>query len=188
MQVLFPVAKFWSNVDIISGSDRSICQFINILSRTCTPEGQLPLDFRRAWRDEAPKLDAAVKKITAALGVPLTLQVDPYELWVGLGVECKDRMRLPDALPRYFEGLAANLAKACADSMVKEALQEALSAKLLRVELVQGVFTAEQQKKYGNKGYVGISFENGALTVMVPTKRFWSNMDEIKEIKVDTML
>src|SRR5690349_3338822 len=103
MHVTVPLSRFWANIDRIAGNDRYECQITDVLSLTCTPEGFLPLNVRRTWRDAQPAIAAVMKKINAALGLELQLEVDPYSFYSGLQAnkEC-----VSDAVPRYLEGLA----------------------------------------------------------------------------------
>jgi hypothetical protein len=56
------------------------------------------------------------------------------------------------------------------------------------MQLHQGDFSTEELAKYGNEYYVGVGFEGGALLVLLPTTRWWSNIDNIAQIKLVTCL
>jgi len=177
-----PPKNWWTNVaQLANPKDISLAQ---IFSRCHTPDGQLPLHLRVAVRDTEAARAAAVKKISAALGLELQLEFDPMAFYNEIPVANRDNF--PQASGRYLDGLGTNLEKCCKDSMIKEAVQEACKSKKLGFTLIKGTFP--DAKKYGGDTYVGISFEGGNLHVVIPTNNFWCNMDNISKIKIESML
>jgi len=183
LNVVVPVKNFWSNIGDVA--DPKTVSLLKVLSRTTTLASTLPLHIRVALRDTEAKRNDAVKKISAALGLDMIFDFDALAVYAGLS-EHKDKDRMPEAIVRYLDGLNENLTKTCKDDMVKEALLEVVKSKKLKFAVVKGAFA--DNKKYGGDNYIGLSFENGDLTVVIPSDNFWCNLDNIKTLKIEKML
>jgi len=177
-------SKWWTNVQEI-GNAKDGVSMLKVLSRCHTPPKTLPLHLRQAVRATDAKRAEFTQKCGAALGIPLTLEFDPLAFYEGVS-DHPDKDRFPEASCTYIKNLSENLEKTCKDDMVKEALVDAIKSKKLKFQFVKGTFP--DAKKYGGDSYIGLSFENGDLSIVIPSKNFWCNMSNIGQIKIEKML
>jgi hypothetical protein len=129
-----------------------------------------------------------MKKISAAVGLPMSLALDPFVMYEALADREEDRHNIANATACYLDGLATNLAKATKDAMVKESVQQACSTKQVKLQIVPGELPKELCAKCGGDYYVGLTFENGDVTILVPSKRYWQNIDNISQLKTIDIL
>jgi hypothetical protein len=185
--VLFTPAKnFWCNIAQV-GDPKEI-SVVNILSLHA-PADALPLSVRAAMSKAEPDFTAAVKKVSAAVGFDVIFEFDPKPLYFALVETTKDyKDKIPDCVPRYITGLATNLEKCCKDDMIKEALLDKWKSKKLKITFVKGEFPDKEKPKYGGDSYIGLSFDGGDISIVIPTKYFWSNIDNISKLNIEKLL
>jgi hypothetical protein len=185
--ILFTPAKyFWSNIAAVG--DPKELSIVNILS-LAAPADALPLNVRAGLSKGEPEMQAAVKKVSAAVGFDVIFEFDPKPLYFALVETTKDyKDKIPDCVPRYITGLATNLEKICKDDMIKEGLLDKWKTKKLKVTFVKGEFPAADKAKYGGDSYIGLSFDGGDLAIVIPTKWFWSNIDNISKLNIEKLL
>jgi hypothetical protein len=187
LELLVPVKNFWSNIDYISNPKE--VDITKVLTLQTRPAGTLPLPVRVTITATEPKMAAAVKKISAAVGFECTLDWDPTASFLALEKEV-DVSRIPfaEACSRYLDGLGDNLTGACKDDMVKEALMDKFKTKKAGVAVIATADFEKEKAKTGGDSYVGISFTGGNIVVVIPAKSFWSNIDNIKKISIEKLL
>jgi len=146
----------------------------------------LPLAVRKDIRDKEPKIQEAKKKIDAALGFEVTIDINNEEVHKVLTEAGHSRKEaFTEPLSQYLDNLSQQLATITKDPQVKEELTKAISAKKISVVVQKDPLPSKEPER-GNLGgntYVGVEFKDGALRVIIPQNCFWSNISNISNPK-----
>ena len=139
-------------------------------------DAKLNLAQKKAIRDTGDAQKAILAKIQAATGVEAKwdIEADALEI-VKQGSKEFEFEVAP--LIQYMEALANLLEKQCADDMVKEAVADAMSAKAISFKIVPDLDAVKGGK---NKGYNGITFDGGVITVFTTPNYWWTNVGHIE--------
>jgi len=137
--------------------------------------GNLPLLAVENIDENTPKLNASMAAISKALGGNWTFQVDYDALFNTLAdtgdFERGYRWRLGEVMTWYLDGLQSKIVSLAKDDMVKEAINEAGSKKIVRFvlgELTTGGGTCCESR-----------FADGVLELVSPEARFCSNCGDV---------
>lgn len=131
---------------------------------------KLSLTTRKNIKDAEPKLQANLKKITAASGITFDLEID----WMALAPVAEERGykdRVGEIVyDWYLGGLADNITSFCKDPIQKESFVEAFgTAKRITFVIVE---LGEDEESF----YVKTKNDSGSLVMMSVKDRFCSNV------------
>jgi hypothetical protein len=129
---------------------------------------KLSLTTRKNIKDSEPKLQANLKKITAATGITFDTEFD----WMVLAPVAEEKGykdRVGEIVyDWYLGGLASSIESFCKDPIQKESFVESFgSAKRITFE----IYDPEE----GDYSYVKTKNDNGSLVIRTPKERFVSN-------------
>jgi len=163
-----------------------------VMSKTCVPPGGMPLLVRHALHETEPARVNALKKISAAVGQPITLDFNANEVYNQLGaLNCHagDRADMPLFIKNALEGLAALLEKSCKDSMAKEAIQDAMRNKKVAF-LVQKDIAFDDRKKLAGGPQCGMKLSGGDMIIVLSANQFNQRSigGNVADIKLESLL
>jgi hypothetical protein len=163
-----------------------------VMSKTCVPPGGMPLLVRHALHETEPARAASLKKISAALGHPIELEFDPNEFYQQLGAfKCHagDREDMALFIKNVLDGLANLVEKSCKDSMVKEAIQDAMRNKKIKFLLLAEI-PFDDRKKYAGGPQCGMKLSGGDMIIVLSANQFSQRSvgSNVADIKIQTLL
>jgi len=136
--------------------------------------GNLPLFTVENIDENAPKVVAHMAAISKAMGAPWTFEINYEEIFATLpdggDFESGYRWRLGECLLWYLDALQPKLVSLAKDDMIREAIGEAASKKIIRFVL------GETANAYS---YNETRFTDGVLEVVVPADKFCVNCDGV---------
>jgi len=164
-----------------------------VISKTCTPSGSMPLLVRHALHETEPARAASLKKISAALGQPIELEFNASEFYNQLGAfncHAGDRADMAVFIKNALDGLATLVEKSCKDSMVKEAIQDALRNKKIKFLLQKDAIAFDDRKKYGGGAQCGMKLSGGDMIIVLSANQFsrGSIGGNVADINIQTLL
>jgi len=130
---------------------------------------KLSLATRKNIKDAEPKLQANLKKLTAASGITFDVEIE----WTALA-PIADEKGYKDRVGEivydwYLGGLASSVETFCKDPIQKEAFVEAFGS-THRISFVI------QEQEEGDSSYVRTKNDNGSLVIVTFPSRFCSNV------------
>jgi len=154
----------------------------------------LPLTLRKDIRDAEPKLAEIKKRIDGVLGFEVALEYNAeaiHPLLTEANHARKDAFGGP--ITGYFDNLAKQLEIICKDTTVREDLARVMTAKkIVFVVRKEDLPSSEPGKgDFGGSSMTGFEFKDGVFNIVVPMKRFWTNLGDLanpKEISIVTVL
>jgi hypothetical protein len=163
-----------------------------VMSKTCVPPGGMPLLVRHALHETEPARAASLKKISAAVGQPIDLELNANEFYNQLGaMKCHagDREDMAVFIKNALDGLATLLEKSCKDSMAKEAIQDAMRNKKVKFLLLPDI-AFDDRKKFAGGPQCGMKLSGGDMIIVLSANQFsrGSIASNVAGIKLETLL
>jgi len=163
------VDRFWTNINDIG----------NFKIETIIPSDDLPFVLKKNIRDAQPKLQQNLARIKNVTGIDFTYEVD-FAAVLSKVAEYQSAAysRLGEIMyDSYLNSIASLFEKSCKDDMVKSALLESLSSNSIIFRIHDAA-----------KGYQEVLIENGSLIIQCVPSRFWTNVQDIGNFKIETII
>jgi len=155
---LIVTCKYFANIDE-AGSD-----IIKILGQK---PGALPLRYRQYIRDEETKRNNHAQKISDALGVEYTFDIDWAALFAGAADKTESGWRLPETISAYTNVLANRISGYGQDELAKEQFLEETHKRTIKI-----IFDKNAKIE---SGYCKEAIQDGVLSLTI---KYAANVDE----------
>ncbi|OQR86065.1 hypothetical protein ACHHYP_11044 [Achlya hypogyna] len=142
---------------------------------------ELPLKLRMNIRDQTASMEASMSAIRASTGIDFAFEVHGDILAFNKAIDGYEN-RLGDIFFDASSGVLDSLSRCfsagCADDMIKEAVADACTTKVL-------AFRVKFEGRPSGGAYHPLSIENGTFFVDFYSDAVWSNVDEVSWTKLD---
>jgi len=138
----------------------------------------IPFALKKNIKDNEPNLKKNLDRLKAATGVDFTLEVNWAEIRNAVKKDEEDKNKLGnDMYERYMGALAVLFENKCKDAILKKALVDNISTKVIRFRFREGV-----------RNYQTLKFENGALYFETEIDNFGYNMSNLESLRLEYLI